>query len=205
MENLRKKAVDTEDRKKRTAYQARTDAELVEACVQGEQHAWEELVVRFSPVIYGIAHKRCGLSREAAEDIYQEVFRTIFEKLTTLHDPRKLRGWIVSIVWRKCFDMIKAEQQMGQIDEIPLDQLPGDHITPDEAMVKGEVSTILEDAIRSIPDTRGRAIIECRFYEGMSYKEMSEHLNLPMGSIGPILGRSLTCVKKFLERYGIDK
>ena len=204
MENLRKKAVDTENYKRQTSSQAKTDAELVEACIQGEPHAWEELVVRFSPTIYGIARKRCGFPRETAEDVYQEVFRTIFEKLATLHDPQKLRGWIISIVWRKCFDTIKAEQRMGQIDDVPLDQLPSAHIAPDESMAKGEVETLLEEAIRSIPDPQGRAIIECRFYEGMSYKEMSEYLNLPIGSIGPILGRSLTYVKKFLERYGID-
>ena len=78
MENLRKKAVDTENYKRQASSQAKTDAELVEACIQGEPHAWEELVVRFSPTIYGIARKRCGFPRETAEDVYQEVFLTIF-------------------------------------------------------------------------------------------------------------------------------
>lgn len=204
MEN-RDKAVDTEgDSRRRGSYQAETDAGLVEACLRGEESAWTELVTRFSALVYGIALKRAGLTREQAEDVYQESWRTIFEKLSTLQDHERLRGWAVSIVWRKCLDLVKEQDRLPGAEEALPDQLPDHRPGPDEMVLRREMDEILDRAIRSIPDPVGRAIVECRFYEGMSYREIHGYLGIPMGSIGPMLGRSLSYLKRYLERFGFS-
>lgn len=200
MENREKAVRAEEGSRRRGSYQAETDAGLVEACLRGEEGAWAELVMRFSALVYGIALKRAGLPREEAQDVYQESWRTIFEKLSTLQDPEKLRGWVVSIVWRKCLDEVKELRRLPRVEDTLLDRLPDHRPNPDDTVLRVEMDEILERAICSIPDPIGRAIVECRFYEGMSYREIHGYLGLPMGSIGPTLGRSLTYLKGYLER-----
>jgi RNA polymerase sigma factor (sigma-70 family) len=184
-------------------YQNYTDLQLTAACLRGERGAWEELVYRFSPLVYAIPLRKCQLPVQDAEDIVQSVFQTVFEKLGDLEDGSKLRAWMVSIAWRKSIDWIRARRD----DEIPLDDMPpmedeGDR--PSEAVSTYERRRILGEALAELGDIHARAIIECRFYEGMSYREISDALGIPIGSIGPMMGRGLEKLRSILYRKGMN-
>ena len=58
----------------------RSDAELVRACVEGDQHAWEQLVQRYQRLVYSIP-RRAGLDEEASADVFQRVFTSLVEHL----------------------------------------------------------------------------------------------------------------------------
>ena len=73
----------------------RSDAELIQACRDGSQAAWDDMVGRYQRLIYAIP-RRAGLSDEQAADIFQEVFLTLFEKLDEIEQPEKIRSWIVT-------------------------------------------------------------------------------------------------------------
>lgn len=183
-------------------YQTYTDLQLTAACLRGERGAWEELLSRFSPLIYAIPLKKCQLPVQDAEDIAQSVFQTVFERLGDLEDGSKLRAWMVRIAWRKSIDWIRNRRD----DEIPLDDLP--HLrhegeSPSEVLSTHERRRMLNEALGELGDLNIRAIIECRFYEGMSYKEISDALGLSVGSIGPMMGRGLEKLRSILHRKGV--
>ena len=157
---------------------------------------------RFSDLIYSIPLKRCGLVVKDAEDIYQTVFQTIFEKLDTLQDRKKLRAWIVSITWRQCLNLIRSGKERATPKELP--EVEDKEPLPDRKLTSHERREALSDALLALNDVTARAIIECRFYERMSYREISRALGLPIGSIGPTLGRSLEKLGKLLKRRGIS-
>ncbi len=184
-------------------YQSYSDHQLTAACLRSERNAWEELVHRFSNLIYSIPLKRCGLVMEDAEDIYQTAFQTIFEKLDTLRDKEKLRAWIVSITWRQCLNLIRSRKERATPEEPP--EIEDKEPLPDRRLSSHERREALCDALRELNDVTARAIIECRFYEDLSYREISRTLGLPIGSIGPTLGRSLEKLDKILKRRGISK
>lgn len=183
-------------------YQTYSDPQLTAACLRSERSAWEELVHRFSDLVYSIPLKRCGLVMEDAEDIYQTVFQTIFEKLDTLRDKEKLRAWIVSITWRQCLNLIRSRKERATPEEPP--EIEDKEPLPDRTLSSHERREALSDALRELNDVDARAIIECRFYEDLSYREISRTLGLPIGSIGPTLGRSLEKLGKILKRRGIS-
>jgi RNA polymerase sigma factor (sigma-70 family) len=178
-------------------YQSYSDHQLTAACLRSERRAWEELVHRFSDLVYSIPLKRCGLVMEDSEDIYQTVFQTIFEKLDTLRDKEKLRAWIVSITWRQCLNLIRSGKERATPEEPP--EVKDKGPLQDRRLSSHERREALSDALSALNDVTARAIIECRYYESMSYREISRTLGLPIGSIGPTLGRSLKKLGKVLR------
>lgn len=184
-------------------YTTSTDAELVAVCMQAEPQAWKELVHRYSNLIYSIPLKKCSFCPEDAEDIYQSVFETVFEKLCTLEDPGKLRAWIISITWGKSISLARRNQKkpvaVDDVKELAADE----NHSPVNVLLEHERRKLVGEAVNELSDLRSRAIIECRYYEGMSYEEISNGLGIPIGSIGPMLSRSFAELRKILRRKGV--
>ena len=183
-------------------YQTYSDLQLTAACLRGERGAWEELVYRFSDLVVSIPLKRCGFVMEDAEDVYQTVFQTVFEKLYTLEDKEKLRAWIVSITWRQCLNLVRSRSKDVTVEEMP--EVEDKEPLPDRRLSSYERRKALSEALTELGDVDAQAIISCRFYEGMSYREISEALGIPIGSIGPTLGRSLRKLRKILAQKGLS-
>ncbi len=80
---------------------AASDAELVARCLANEQGAWDELVDRYARYVYAIAARVYRLEPTDAEDVFQEVFARVFERLDTLRDVDALRPWIAQTT-RRC-------------------------------------------------------------------------------------------------------
>jgi len=139
---------------------------------------------------------------EDAEDIYQIVFQTVFERLDTLEDKAKLRPWIVSITWRQCLNLVRSRSKDVTLEDVP--EIEDKEYLSDQRFSSYERRKALSEALRELGDVSAQAIIECRFYEGMSYREISRALGIPIGSIGPMLGRSLKRLRKILEQKGLS-
>ena len=69
-----------------------TDAELVARCRSGDQAAWNELVERFSRYVYAICSQGFRLSPHDAEDVFQEVFARVYQRLDRLRVGRRRSG-----------------------------------------------------------------------------------------------------------------
>ena len=66
-----------------------SDAQLVRRCCAGEAEAWNELVERFSRYVYAIAVSGFRFREHDAEDVFQEVFVRVYDRLWHLVDPRQ--------------------------------------------------------------------------------------------------------------------
>src|SRR5947207_5963538 len=80
----------------------RSDPELIQACLDGDNDAWEALVQRYRRLIYSIPFK-FGLQREDAMEIFQAVWLDCFQELHSLRDVDRLQAWLVRIAVRKCY------------------------------------------------------------------------------------------------------
>ena len=102
-----------------TGVETRSDAALVAACLAGDQAAWNDLVERFSRYVFAISTQAFRLDADDAEDVFQEVFARIFDRLGTLRDPEALRPWIAQLTRRECIDRIRASTREAPVDELP--------------------------------------------------------------------------------------
>jgi RNA polymerase sigma-70 factor (ECF subfamily) len=168
----------------------RSDAALVAACLAGESAAWDELVERFSRYVFAIATQAFRLGRDDAEDVFQEVFARIFDRLDTLRDPEALRPWIAQLTRRECLDRIR-----GGTRETPADELPD---RAEETLDRIEEAFDVHAALGSLP-AECRDILDRFFCRDESYHTIGIELGLPSGTIASRISRCLARLRESLE------
>src|SRR5947207_7580456 len=95
-----------------------SDDQLVARCRAGETPAWNELVERFSRYVYAICAQGFRLREHDAEDVFQEVFTRVYDRLDSLRDDAAVRPWIAQLTRRLCLDRIAAGSREEPFEEV---------------------------------------------------------------------------------------
>ena len=111
-----------------------SDAELVAGCRAGDPEAWNALVERFSRYVSAIATQAFRLSEHDAEDVFQNVFLRVYERLGSLRSDDAIRPWVGQLTRNCCLDVIRASGRVVPVEEVE-EQVADDAIAKlDEAM-----------------------------------------------------------------------
>lgn len=171
----------------------RSDAEIVSRCRMGDAEAWNALVDRFSRYVYAVCVRAFRLSREDAEDVFQEVFARVYERLGDLRNDDALRPWIAQLTRRLCVDRLRAERREAVGEE---------DVIADAAV--DETLSQLDDAmtVRASLDALGepcREILDRFFCRDESYRTIGDVLDLPSGTIASRIARCLRKMHQQME------
>jgi RNA polymerase sigma factor (sigma-70 family) len=169
---------------------AATDAELVARCRAGEPDAWAELVDRYARYVYAIAARVYRLGPEDAEDVFQEVFSRVFERLDSLRDDQALRPWLAQTTRNCAVDALRRSGREIAVEEIP-DEIDEEVARLDEALT---VNAALD---RLAPECR--EILDRFFRRDESYRTISAALDLPAGTVASRIARCLGKLRDLLE------
>jgi RNA polymerase sigma factor (sigma-70 family) len=170
-----------------------SDARLVARCRGGDEEAWSALVERFSRYVYAIAVQAFRLPEHDAEDVFQEVFARVYERLDTLREDEAVRPWIAQLTRRLCIDRLRAgsREVVAETDELPE--------TPDEEMLAQlEEAFDVHDALARLSENC-REILDRFFARDESYRAIGAALELPAGTIASRISR---CLVKLREEIG---
>lgn len=182
-----------------------TDEDLVKACRDGNETAWEMIVCKYQNLLFSIP-RRAGLNKELGAEILQEVFITLFQKLDSLEKPEFLRAWLITTTRHKTIHFIKRETR-GKPKYIDHDEkenqtafkISDTRPLPDETLIRLEIENQIETALTKI-DERCRRLLTMLYLddEQVPYNEIADILGVPIGSIGPTRARCLKKLLKFL-------
>ncbi|HEY7381301.1 MAG TPA: sigma-70 family RNA polymerase sigma factor [Gaiella sp.] len=167
-----------------------SDAELVARCRAGDDDAWRELVDRFSRYVHAITTQVYGLRGHDAEDVFQDVFARVWERLHTLRSDDAVRPWIAQLTRRTCIDRLRSSGRELAVDppEEPVEERIAEL---DEAMDVHAALAGLQPECREILD---------RFFvRDESYRTIGEALDLPAGTIASRISRCLAKLRGELE------
>jgi RNA polymerase sigma factor (sigma-70 family) len=170
------------------------DAELVARCRLGDDAAWRELVERFSRYVYAIAVQAFRLREHDAEDVFQEVFARVYERLEQLRDDAAVRPWIAQLTRRLCLDRVRQNTRV----EVSEDEI-GDEA--DESIAQIDESFGLHQLLATLPE-HCQEILDRFFAKDESYRTIGEALDLPPGTIASRISR---CLAKLREHYDADE
>jgi RNA polymerase sigma factor (sigma-70 family) len=169
-----------------------TDARLVARCRQGDEEAWRALVERFSRYVYAIAIQAFRLSEQDAEDVFQEVFARVFQRLDTLREDEAVRPWIAQLTRRLCIDRLRSG---GREIAADADELP--EAVADDVLAQLEEAFDVHEALAGLPE-HCREILDRFFARDESYRAIGEALELPAGTIASRISR---CLEKLREVF----
>jgi len=169
------------------AMSARPDAELVRAAQTGDAASFEQLYVRYAPVVHAIALGR--LAKQDADDVTQNVFITAWKKLGTLREPAAFAGWVARIARNAAEDQRRRERDVLQLDV--------DYASRERQDDAAEAANVLA-AIRGLPEAYREPLV-LRLVEGMSGAEIADRTGLTDGSVRVNLHRGMQLLRESLE------
>ena len=178
------------------------DASIIDACLEGNEKAWQALVNRYKRLVYSIPLK-WGLSPEDSVDIFQSVWLDCFRQLSTLRNMERLQPWLMRVAVRKCHRFTADLRARGET--------PVAHNEMEELSGFEDVVALFdldrEQVVRSALDKlspRCREIIQSLFFEDPrpSYQAVASRLGLSENSIGFTREGCLNSLRKILTEFG---
>ncbi len=176
-----------------------TDGELVQACLRGEQAAWNTLIERYGRLVYSIPRK-LGFGPTEADDVFQTVFGIVFRRLQALRDDTRLSAWLIRTTYRECWRMKRGRGADRALD----DSYSAEGVPAEEVVLREERQQIVRQALTQI-DARCRELLSALFLEAEpgSYDAISARLGMPVGSIGPTRARCFKKLEDVLRVLGL--
>jgi RNA polymerase sigma factor (sigma-70 family) len=165
---------------------------LVAAAARGDQSAWNELVERYTPLTMSVI-RRYRLASHDAADINQMLWLRLVEHLNEIRDPQALPKWIETTTRNECFRVLRSARRTQPFDHLASAELAGeaDDVELDAEVLRAERNQALREAFAQLP-AQCQAILSMLVADPrVSYSEISERLEIPVGSIGPTRARCL--------------
>jgi RNA polymerase sigma-70 factor (ECF subfamily) len=162
----------------------RSDEELLLALAAGDDSALGPLYRRYVPTIFKIAAQSLG--RDAAEDIVQEVFASVWKNADTF-DPARgaVRPWIVQIARTRVLNELRRRSRKPQSDEAHdasgLLDLPDGASPPDQALWEEYRRSAIQKAIGSLAQSQRQAL-SLAFFEDLTHEQVADALKAPLGT-----------------------
>jgi RNA polymerase sigma-70 factor (ECF subfamily) len=167
------------------------DAALIERCRAGDVTAFEPLVEKYRQRVWRLAYNVLR-DREEAWDVAQEAFIRAYQALPSFRGQSAFYTWLYRIVMNVAADRARSRGARGRAfgtervpeedwDRVLPDQDPGEE-APDAAAARREQRRKIDQALEALPEHH-RRIVVLSDLEGLSYREIAETLEIPMGTV----------------------
>lgn len=185
------------------------DYKLIKLCLRGKKEAFAKLVDKYNKRVYNLAY-RLTSNPEKAKDISQEAFIKIYRSLERYDPKYKFSSWLLKTVSNLCIDyhrtkhtataslekIIESGAESAILSDANLRQTTEEVI--EEKLEQLELKAVIHEGIEQLPMDY-KSVLVLRHIQSLSYKEISQILNLPMGTIKARIFRARKLLKGFLE------
>jgi RNA polymerase sigma-70 factor, ECF subfamily len=163
------------------------DEQLVDRTLSGDLAAFEELVDRHRDAVYRVAARVVGPSE--AEDVSQDTFVRAFYRLGKWRREGSFRAWLLQIAHNVALNAL-ARKRPEPVEAAVVAERTGDGVrTPVERLESKERRERLEQKVGLLGPTH-RAVLVLRDVEGLSYDEIADVMETPLGSVKGRLHRA---------------
>jgi len=165
------------------------DKPAIDKCRNGEHEAFRYLVERYQREAVSHATAILG-NREDALDAAQEAFIDAFRAIKSFDEARPFYPWFYVLLRNRCYKMAARRRETESVDEtmiVASNSLPR------------EQTLALEEALLSL-DREDREIVTLKYFDGLSYDELAERLEIPKGTVMSRLFHARRKLQVKLER-----
>lgn len=185
---------------------ASSDQQLVRRALKGDERAFEELVRRFQRPIVNYIARMLG-NYDLALDLSQDVFVKAFVALRTYNETFKFGSWLFKIASNTVIDHLrKGVPPVSSLDK-PIEteedeirmEVASDDFLADELLEQSETRTALARLIERLPEGY-REMIILRHINELSYEEIAEVKDLPLGTVKNRTFRAREMLRRMIEK-----
>lgn len=181
------------------------DVELVRKAKQGDSQAYDQLILLYKDVVHSIVY-RMVRNKQEAEDLTQEAFIKAYKSITSFNEEYAFSTWLFKIATNNCIDFFRKRKlktySMDETIKYKDDEIKQEYAAPDPDieydMVAEERTQIIREAINQLPE-KYKIVIELRHQQEHSYEQISEELDLPLGTIKARIFRAREMLNKSLR------
>ena len=168
------------------------DLELVAACADREPEAFRELLLRYRRSAVTLAYQMLG-NMEDAEDVAQEAFVRVFQAIPRFRGQSAFSTWLYRIVTNLCLGTRRQRRPTVDLDAVREPSAPD---STSRCVTEG----LLTRQVMAAMPGELRAILLLREQEGLSYREISDALGLPLGTVRSRLSKARTALRRLWSR-----
>jgi RNA polymerase sigma-70 factor, ECF subfamily len=168
--------------------------DLVKKAQKGNDKAFLTLFQKYEQDIYKIAFVYVKNQSDALDVVQETAYRS-FKSIKNLKEPKYFKTWLIRIAISCAIDLLRKQKNVVQMKQEFEEFISGD-VNEDidlEMTVRDLIEQLNEDE---------KSVIILRFYEGLTIKEVSETLDIPLGTAKTILYRALDKLRKDLKGDG---
>lgn len=169
---------------------------LIQRFKNGDDDAFRELVEKYQSALLNYLYRFTG-KYEIAEEIVQDTFLVVFQKINKFDTSGSFRAWLYAIATNHASNYLRKHSPIYNND-ILLSAC--DHLDPSQQTIEKERAAAVQTALKSLPEKQ-RAIFILRFYQQFSYEEIAETLQCPIGTVKSRICYTLQKLKGLLSSY----
>ena len=186
----------------------RTDEELVEDYLEGDVVAFRVIIERYHDALMGFLTRLTG-QRQLAEDVFQDTFLQLHQSLETFDSSRRFKPWLFTIAANKGRDALRKIQRRptvslsATVDESGegrsfVDLMGNDDPDITKNLSNEDLSALVQKAVARL-SPRLREVLLLAYFQRMSYAQIAEVCQIPLGTVKSRLHAAVTGFAKRWE------
>lgn len=182
------------------------DYKVVNMAKRGDERAFKELFSRYRESVFFMILKMVN-NRTDAEDLTFEAFEKAFSNLSCYSPQYAFSTWLFKIASNNTIDFIRRRKNLtislDKDDNDPNERsfvhtLAAEELNPEQEAVRIQRALFTREKVAMLKG-RYRRLIELRYFDEMSYEEISEELNIPLGTVKAQLFRARELLMELLQ------
>lgn len=160
-----------------------TDSEIISLITEtsSQSKGFGILLDKFQQKVYWQVRKMV-VNHDDANDITQDIFIKIWQKLSNFRGDSQLSTWIFRITYNECITFIEKKKKKNQVGLENYENEFSENFTTDVLISGDEISLKLEKAIQTLPEKQ-KAVFNLKYFEELTYEEISEITQTSVGAL----------------------
>ena len=154
------------------------DLDLIASAQQGDRQAFTELVCRYQDSIVNLTYRMCG-DIHLAEDAAQEAFVRVWQNLNSYKPQYAFRSWLYKIAANVALDALRRQRPTAELDSLSLADPAS---SPEQSAEENQRAAHVRRAVAGLSEPL-RMVLILREYQELSYQEIADALDIPVGTV----------------------
>jgi RNA polymerase sigma-70 factor (ECF subfamily) len=172
-----------------------SDADLIEGCIKGDRKMQHELYNRFASKMYGVCLRYAGKAEEA-EDILQEGFIKVFNKIGSFRSEGSFEGWVRRIFVNTAIEHFRKKIYLQPITDYEEDTVEGKYLSVLDSLAEKDIIELVQQLSPGY-----RTVFNMYVVEGYTHKQIAEALNISEGTSKSQLSRAKLILQDLVQQF----